>query len=82
MLRTWLRCGNWRPTTFTRSMWLGCTGAERQKFRKLMRRFFDLLFKDRSCRLAEIESIDTLPGGASLRLPGGRWGTIDGRMGK
>jgi hypothetical protein len=53
--------------------------AEVQKAHQV---FFDLLFKNRSCNLDEIESIEPLPAALSSRSCAGRWAAIDGQAGQ
>jgi uncharacterized protein (TIGR02246 family) len=54
--------------------WVNVVGMHwrgRQDVQKAHQTYFDLMFKDRSCRLDEIESIEPLPGGAFIAVV--RW---------
>lgn len=49
--------------------WVNVVGMHwrgKTQVQKAHQTFFDLMFKDRSCRLDEIESIESLPGGAFI----------------
>jgi uncharacterized protein (TIGR02246 family) len=54
--------------------WVNVVGMRwrgKAEVQKAHRVFFDLLFKNRSCKLEEIESIEPLPGGAVVAVV--RW---------
>jgi hypothetical protein len=56
--------------TFTGLTLSESIGVER-RVQKAHQVFFDLLFKNRSCKLEELESIEALPGGAVVAVV--RW---------
>ena len=59
--------------------WVNVVGMHwrgKTEVQKAHQAFFDLMFKNRSCKLEEIESVKALPARLSLRLSAGR----DGRL--